>query len=83
MTAPGALRQNLEEEENHLMKVFKENGYSHFFIRSACATRPPREHYREKEEDRPERPSTAYIAGITERTRRVCRDFNIRVVFKN
>ena len=72
--------QNLKEEEDHLMKVFMGNGYPWFFIRSASAAR---EHDGEMEEERPPTVHLPYVAGVSERIRRVCRDFNIRAVFKS
>ena len=46
-TTPGALRSRgrtwIGGEEDHLMKAFMLNGYSHSFICSATAARPPRE----------------------------------------
>ena len=75
--------QNLKEEEDHLMKAFMGNGYPRSFIRSASVPRPPREHDGETEEERPPTVHLPYVAGVSERIRRVCRDFNIRAVFKS
>ena len=40
----------------------------------------PREH---NGEERPPTVHFTYVAGVSERIRRVCRDFNIRAVFKS
>ena len=65
------------------MKAFKGNGYPQSFIHSASAAKAPREHDGEREEERPPIVHLPYIAGVSERIRRVCRDFTIRVVFKS
>ena len=82
---PGAFlqqqRQKLEEEENHHMKTFMGNSYPCSFVHSASAAKPPRDHKREREERVPI-VHLPYVAGISEWTRRVCKEFNIRVVFK-
>ena len=75
--------QNLKEEEDHLMKAFVGNGYPWSLIRSASATKPPRERDGEREEERTPTVHLPYVAGVSERIRRVCRDFNIRTVFKS
>ena len=62
------------------MKAFMWNGYPRSFIRSAAS---PREHNGEREEERPPTVHLPYVAGVSERIRRVCRDFDIRVVFKS
>ena len=75
--------QNLEEEDDQLMKAFMGNGYPHSFIRSACVARAPRENDGKREEERPPIVHLPYIAGVSERIKRVCKDFNIRTVFKS
>ena len=65
------------------MKAFVRNGYPRPFIRSASAARPSREHDGEREEERPPTVYLPYVAGISERIRRVCTDFHIRAVFKS
>ena len=75
--------QNLKEEENHLMKAFRGNGYPRSFIRSASASKPPREHDGEREEERPPTVHLPYVASVSERIRRVCKDFNIRALFRS
>ena len=37
----------------------------------------------EKEEERPPAVHLPYVAGISERIMRVCKDFNLRAVFKS
>ena len=52
------------------------------FVRSASKQRTPRE----PDDNETERPPIAYlpyVAGVSERVRKVCRDFNIRTVFKS
>ena len=76
----------LKEEESHLMNAFIGNGYPRSFVRSASAPRTQRQHDNENENDKTKKPSTAfipYVAGISERIRKVCRDYNIRTVFKS
>ena len=65
--------QNLKEEENHLMKAFMRNGYPRSFIRFASAAKPWGEQDGEREEDRSPTVHLFYVAGVTERIRRVCR----------
>ena len=55
------------EPHNHLMKAFMGNGY----------------HDGEGEEDRPPTVHLPYVAGMSEWIRRVCKDFNIRAVFRS
>ena len=57
--------QNLEEEENHIMKDFIGNGYPRSFIRSASAARPPREHDGERGVERPPTVHLPYVDGIS------------------
>ena len=73
---------DLKEEENHLMKAFMWNGYPCSFISAASAAKPRRKHDGEREE-RPLSVQLPYIAGVSEWIRRVCKDFNIRVVFRS
>ena len=73
----------LEGEKEHFMKAFIGNGYPHSFICSASAARAPREDSGEREEERPPTVHLPYVAGVSERIRRVCKDFNIRAVFKS
>ena len=78
--------KSLKEEESHLMKTFIGNGYPQAFVRSASKQRTPREPD-DNDDNETERPPIAYlpyVAGVSERIRNlVCRDFNIRTVFKS
>ena len=65
------------------MKAFMGSGFPRSFICSASAAKLPVEHDREREEERPPTVHLPYVAGVSERIRRVCRDFNIRAVFKS
>ena len=73
--------QNLEEEENNLMKVFMGNGYPRSFICSASAAKHRREQDGERKEEGP--PTVHVPYGVSEQIRRVCKNFNIRAVFKS
>ena len=75
---------SLKEEESHLMKTFIRNGYPRAFVCSAAAPQTPRES--SDDDDDTEKPPIAflpYVAGVSERIRKVCRDFNIRTVFRS
>ncbi len=77
--------ESLKEEESHLMKTFIGNGYPQAFVRSAAAPRTPREPSDDDDNDT-EKPPIAflpYVAGVSERIRKVCWDFNIRMVFRS
>ena len=77
--------ESLKEEESHLMKTFIGNGYPRAFIRSAAAQRTPMEPSNE-DDDETEKPPVAflpYVAGVSERIRKACRDFGIRAVFRS
>ena len=65
------------------MKASMGNSYPRSFIRSASAAKPLREHDGEEEEDRPSTVHFPYMAGMSEQIRRVCKDFNIRAVFRS
>ena len=72
-------QDNLQKEVDHLARVLKQNGYPAKFIRNASApttqeTADASSCDEEQEEER---------AGMSEDIRRVCRKFNIRVVFKS
>ena len=58
----------------------KRNGYPRAFIRSAAAPRAPREPDDDDDDNATEKPPTAfrpYVAGVSEKIRKVCQDFNI------
>ena len=62
------------------MKTFIGNGYTQAFVRSALKQRTPREPD-DNETEKPQIAYLPYVAGVSERVRKVCRDFNIRTVF--
>ena len=64
--------QNLEEEEDHLVKAIVGNAYPHSLIHSASVARPPREDDGEREEETPPTDLLSYEG---------CKDFNIRAAF--
>ena len=64
------------------MKTFIGNGYPRPFVQSASKHRTPREPD-DNETDRPPMAYLPYVAGVSEGIRKVCRDFNIRTVFKS
>ena len=81
-------QDNLQKEVDHLARVLKQNGYPANFIRDAST--PPMQETadtsgREEEQEREKEPLVVipYVAGMSEDIRRVCRKFNIRVVFKS
>ena len=64
------------------MKTFIGNGYPRAFLRSALKQRTPRK----PDDNKIEKPPIAYLSyvtGVSERIRKVCRDFNIRTVIKS
>ena len=80
-------QDNLQKEVDHLAKVLKQNGYLANFICNASA--PPTQETadtssrdEEQEEERGPLVVIPYVTGMSEDIRRVCREFNIRVVFK-
>ena len=83
--AIASTQDNLQKEEHHLSEVLRSNGYPGAFIRSAA--RPP-----QREEDPQDLPSEGsspplvilpYIAGVSEDIRRVCRKYDMKVIFKS
>ena len=67
------------------MKTFIRNGYPRAFVCSAAAPQTPREPSDDDDNDT-EKPPIAflpYVAGVSERIRKVCQDFNIRMVFRS
>ena len=73
------------------MKKFIGNGYPRALVRSAAMPRPPREPSDDSDDGDGEEISTKklsvaflpYVAGGSERIRKVCQDFNIRMVFNH
>ena len=81
-------QDNLQKEVDHLARVLKQNGYPANFIRDAST--PPMQETadtsgRDEEQEREKEPLVVipYVTGMSEDIRRVCRKFNIRVVFKS
>ena len=81
-------QDNLQKEVDHLARVLKQNGYPASFIRDAST--PPMQETadtsgRDEEQEKEKEPLVVipYVAGMSEDIRRVCRKFNIRVVFKS
>ena len=79
---------NLQKEVDHLARVLKQNAYPANFIRNASA--PPTQETtdtssRDEEQEKEKGPLVVipYVAGMSEDIRRVCRKFNIRVVFNS
>ena len=71
-------QDNLQKEVDQLARVLKQNGYSANFIRNASV--PPTQETADVSGPLVVIP---YVAGMSEDIRRVCRKFNIRVVFKS
>ena len=66
------------------MKTFIGNGDPRAFVRSALKQRTPREpDDNDNETEKPPIADLPYVAGVSERIGKVCRDFNIRTVFKS
>ena len=81
-------QDNLLKEVDHLARVLKQNAYPANFIRNASA--PPAQETadtssrgEEQEEKRGPQMVIPCVAGISEDVRRICRKFNIRVVFRS
>ena len=80
-------QDNLQKEVDHLARILKLNGYPANFIRNASAL-PTLETADasgpdEGQEEKGPLVVIPYVAGMSEDIRRVCRNFNIRVVFKS
>ena len=74
---------NLEAEKAHLSGALKWNGYPGAFIRAASQKSKPRERDPEEAQGQgnPTLMMLPYVAGVSERIRKACRNYNIRVVF--
>ena len=80
------MQDNLQKKVEHLARVLKQNGYPANFICNASV--PPTQKTADvssPEEEQEKRPLVVipYVAGMSEDIRRVCKKFNIRVVFKS
>ena len=83
-----SMQDNHQKEVDHLARVLKQNAYPANFIRNVSA--PPTQETadtssRDEEQEEEKAPLVVIpnVAGISEDIRRVCRKFNIRVVFKS
>ena len=76
---------NLEAEKAHLSGALKRNGYPGAFVRAASQKSKPRERDPEEAqgEGKPTLMMLPYVAGVSERIRKACRNYNIRVVFRS
>ena len=71
---------------DQLARVLKQNGYPSKFIRNASVTQEAADTSscdEEQEEERGPLMVIPYVAKMSEDIRRICREFNIRVVFKS
>ena len=76
---------SLKMEKAHLASALQWNGYPAAFIKAAPVEKAPREldQEKEQEEGKPTLMMLPYVADISERIRKVCRRYNIRVVFSS
>ena len=76
---------NLKMEKAHLAGALQRNGYPAAFVKAASVETTPRELDRETEqgEGKPMLMMLLYVAGVSERIRKACRSYNIRVVFRS
>ena len=74
--------ENLQTEKAHLAGALQHNGYPPAFVQAASKQNTPRERDSKAEqgEGKPTLMMLPYVAGISER---VCRNNNIRVVFRS
>ena len=83
-------KRNKTEELEHLEKVFRQNGYPKKVIQRALH-RPPKPNNPEpmnEAEESEDRTDTKkiflpYVKGVSERIEKVCRQLNIKTVFKS
>ncbi len=76
------MSENLKEEEKHLHKVLQSNGYDNATIRAGSKRSPSKDHTN-TEQEKGLILTIPYIAGLSERIQRVCRDFDIKTTFKS
>ena len=76
---------NLETEKAHLPGALQRNGYLAVFVRAASQESKPRERDPEEAqgEGKPTLMMLPYVAGVSERIRKACRNYNIKVVFRS
>ena len=76
---------NLKTEKAHLAGgALQRNGYPAAFVKAASIETTPRELDQEAEQGEG-KPTLMlpYVAGVSERIRKACRSYNIRVVFRS
>ena len=75
----------LDAEKAHLSGALKRNGYPTAFVRAASQESKPRERDPEEAqgEGKPTLMMLPYVAGVSERIRKTCRNYNIKVVFRS
>ena len=73
----------LEAEKAHLSGALQRNGYPAAFVRSASQESKPRERDPKEAqgEEKPTLMMLPYVAGVSERIRKACRNYNIGVVY--
>ena len=83
-------KEDLRKEEEHLTTTFKQNGYPLPFIRAISSslqesTAPTEESDEEESQEDEKQPLAVipYVSGVSERIRKACEKFNLRVVFKS
>ena len=78
---------SLQREEDHLASVLKCNGYPSTFTRASSTppTQPAEDARREQPQGRDKPPLMVlpYVSGVSEDIRRMCRHYNLRVVFRS
>ena len=89
-------KEDLRKEEEHLTTTFRQNGYPLPFIRAISSSiqkpsAPPEEEPDEepddeesqKEEEKQPLAVIPYVSGVSERIRKACEKYNLKVVFKS
>ena len=75
------------QKEDHLTATFKQNGYPLPFIRSISSMQkpstPPEDPDDEEPQEKPPLVVIPYVSGVSERIRKACEKFNLKVVFKS
>ena len=76
---------NLETEKAHLSGALQRNGYPAAFVRAASQESKSRERDPEEAqgEGKPTLMMLPYVAGVSERIRKACRNYYIKVVFRS
>ena len=76
---------NLRTEKAHVDGTLQRNSYPAAFVKAASVEMTPRELNRKAEqgEGKPTLMMLPYVAGISERIRKACRSYNVRVVFRS